>query len=122
MRKISSSSRIYFALVPVLAMLGLMMLSCSTSSTEVNAVNLRVLVVSADNIPLVGAKVVSNTQPEGQLKVNGITGDNGKVTLYDIKTGVYEFYVSRFDYIQQEFSITLESDRTTETTITLIHE
>ena len=106
----------------VLVMFGFTMSSCSTSSTEVDTGNLHVMVVSTDNIPLAGAKVVSNTQPEGQLKLTGITGDDGKVTFSDVLTGDYEFYVSRFNYIPQEFSVSLESGYTKEITITLVHE
>jgi hypothetical protein len=122
MRKISTSTRIYIVLVLVLVVLGFTMPSCSTSSTKVDTGNLHVLVVSTDNTPLAGSKVVSNNQPEGQLKVTGITGDGGKVIFSDIKAGHYEFYVSRFDYIQQDFALTLESGYTKEITITLVHE
>ena len=122
MLKISTSIRIYLILVMVFVVLGFTMPSCSKGSTKVDTSNLHVLVVSTDYTPLAGVKVVSNTQPEGQLKVTGITGDDGKVTFGDIKTGDYEFYVSRFDYIQQEFSVTLESGYTKEITITMIHK
>ena len=77
------------------------------------------MVLSTDEVPLSGAKVVSNTQPEGQLKVTGITGDNGTVTFNSIKEGEYEFYVSRFDYVQQEFAASIRPGQTTETTIIL---
>ena len=120
--KISTSTRIYLILVMVLVVLGFTMPSCSTSSTKVDTGYLHVLVISTDNTPLNGSKVVSYTQPEGQLKVTGITGDDGKVVFTDIKAGNYEFYVSRFDYIQHDFNVTLESGYTKEITITLVHE
>jgi hypothetical protein len=72
-----------------------------------------------DNSPLAGAKVISNTQPEEQLKVTGITGDDGTVTYRDIKTGEYEFYISRFDYEYTEFGVTIVAGQTTNITITL---
>ena len=35
--------------------------------------NLRVSVQNTDGSPIIGAKVVSESQPEGQLKITGIT-------------------------------------------------
>jgi hypothetical protein len=82
--------------------------------------NLRVTVLGNNNVPLAGAKVISNTQPEGQLKVTGGTQSDGVVTYNDIKAGVYEFYISRFDYELKEFDVTVVAGRTTEITISLV--
>jgi uncharacterized lipoprotein NlpE involved in copper resistance len=82
--------------------------------------SLHVLVLGVNNEPLAGAKVISNTQPEGQLKVTGITQTDGTVMYNNIKAGAYEFYVSRFDYEQKEFTVTVVAGRTTEVTITLV--
>jgi hypothetical protein len=106
-----------FGLALILGVLGLVVAGCSTNSTNTGTGNLNVLVLSTVEIPLAGAKVVSNTQPEGQLKVTGITGDNGTVTFNSIKEGEYEFYVSRFDYVQQEFAVAIKPGQTPETTI-----
>jgi hypothetical protein len=81
--------------------------------------SLHVLVVNEDNAPLSGAKVVSNTQPEGQLKVTGGTDGEGSVTFDGIAAGEYEFYVSRFDYENQVFKVTVKAKHTAEVTITL---
>jgi len=61
----------------------------------------------SDIKPLQGAKVVSNEQPEGQLKLSGLTNANGVVIFENIKPGKYEFYISRFDYNQIEISISV---------------
>jgi hypothetical protein len=82
--------------------------------------SLRVLVLGENSVPLAGAKVVSNTQPEGQLKVTGITQADGTVTYDDIKAGDYEFYVSRFDYEQKEFKVIVPAKSTTEIAINLV--
>jgi hypothetical protein len=93
--------------------------SHSTQTLPIGTGNLHVLVLGADNGPLGGAKVISNEQPEGQLKVTGITGADGTVTYNNIKAGEYEFYVSRFDYEQKEFGVNVLSGQTTDFTITL---
>jgi hypothetical protein len=51
--------------------------------------------------PLPGAKVVSEEQPEGQLKVTGMTDYSGTVTFKDNKPGEYRFYVSGAGFLQQ---------------------
>jgi hypothetical protein len=63
--------------------------------------NLRFKVIDSSYQPLGGAKVVSEEQPELQLKVSGITDTDGIVTFNDIKPGEYKFYASRFDYQQK---------------------
>lgn len=69
-----------------------------------------------------GAKVVSNTQPEGQLKVTGITEASGTVTFNGIKAGEYQFYITRFDYLQEEVEITVVAGQTTVITVKLTME
>lgn len=81
--------------------------------------SLRVLVLGENDVPLSGAKVVSNIQPEGQLKVTGLTGGDGRVTFNDIKAGDYEFYVNRFDYEQAGFSVTVAAGRATDVAVNL---
>jgi hypothetical protein len=94
----------------------LILTSCSRTENG----NLRVMVLGNDNVPLAGAKVISNTQPDGQLKITGGTQNDGVATYNDIKAGVYEFYISRFDYELKEFDVTVVTGRTTEITITLV--
>ena len=107
-----------FLFIAIFSILGLTLAGCSGPSSSTG--NLLVRVEGPDGAALAGAKVVSNTQPEGQLKVTGITGEDGTVTFSDIKTGEYEFYVSRFDYVQQEFDANITAGHTAETTIILL--
>ncbi len=81
--------------------------------------SLRVTVIAADDVPLAGAKVVSDAQPAGQLKVTGITGVDGAVTYGGLKPGDYEFYVSRFDYEQKSFGVAVQASGTASITVTL---
>ena len=76
--------------------------------------NLRVTVFGVDHKPLQGAKVVSNSQPDGQLKLTGLTDSDGIVWFQNIKTGSYDFYISRFDDNQTKFSVTVKAGQTTE--------
>jgi hypothetical protein len=93
-------------------------IGCARLSSDTG--NLHVLVFSEDIGPLAGAKVISNTQPEGQMKVTGGTQSDGTVNYNNIKAGEYEFYVSRFDYEQKEFVVTVVAGQTTNVTITLV--
>ena len=81
--------------------------------------NLHVQVVGNNNAGLPGAKVVSNEQPGGQLKVTGMTGADGSVTYNDIKAGDYEFYVSVANYEQKNFTVNVAGGKTTNVTITM---
>jgi hypothetical protein len=92
-------------------------LACTGPSTGTG--NLHVRVIGTENVPLGGAKVVSSTQPEGQLKVTGLTQPDGTVTFTAIKSGDYEFYVSRFDYQQLAFKTSIIPGQTTETIVQL---
>ncbi len=88
---------------------------CSSPKTG----NLEVILVDSAGNPLAGGKVVSNTQPEGQLKVTGGTNAEGKVIYNNIAAGEYEFYISRFDYLQKDFSVRVIGGKTTKLTFTL---
>ena len=74
--------------------------------------------VEGSNGVVSGAKVVSNNQPDGQLKVTGITGADGYVIFEAIKSGDYSFYVSVAGYAQKDFTVTVASG-TRDITITL---
>jgi len=67
----------------------------------------------SENNPLQGAKVVSNEQPEGQLKLSGLSNANGVVIFGNIKPGKYEFYTSRFDYNQAQIPVTVVAGQIT---------
>ena len=96
------------------------LLGCNVNTTQTQDLtgSLHVLVLNPDSNPVNGAKVVSNTQPDGQLKVTGITSGDGTVTYNDIKPGKYEFYISS-QYPQKEFEVTIVARKTTNITITL---
>lgn len=84
-----------------------------------DAGSLRVQVVGFHGAPLDGAKVVSDIQPEGQLKVTGITSIDGMVTYSQVKSGSYEFYITRPDYQQTKFTVTVAAGGTTDVTMML---
>lgn len=105
-------------ILTVIVLLCVPAIGCVRSSSGTG--NLHVLVFSEDIGPLAGAKVISNTQPEGQMKVTGGTQSDGTVNYNNIKAGEYEFYVSRFDYEYTEFDVTVVAGRTTNITITLV--
>jgi hypothetical protein len=98
-----------------MVILTVLLASCTASKVG----ELDVLVQNTENEPLEGAKVVSNMQPDGQLIVTGITNSEGRVFFKDIKPGNYEFYVSRFDYVQKEFNVTVKAGETTSITVVL---
>ena len=87
---------------------------CSKTTTTTGYGTLKVTVYGLDNQPLNGAKVVSDSQPDGQFKVTGLTDANGTVLFQNIKAGQYDFYISRFDYNQTQFSGTVNPNQTTE--------
>jgi hypothetical protein len=62
---------------------------------------------------LQGAKVVSYTQPKGQLLISGITDQSGSVTFTNIIPGEYRFYISRADYKQVDYIAVARANRTT---------
>jgi len=86
---------------------GFVLSGCGSSKTSIE-----VVVTDYSGIPLNGAKVVSLSQPEGQLKLTGITtkGSN-KVTFKDIKTGEYQIQISAADYVSQIIDVAVESGR-----------
>jgi Carboxypeptidase regulatory-like domain/Hint domain len=75
-----------------------------STTTEANTGEIHFLVSDSDGQPLQGAKVVSITQPDDQLKLTGLTGADGTDVFNNVKAGDYQFYVSRFDYNQTEIS------------------
>jgi hypothetical protein len=112
------------SLILVLFMVSSIFVGCkggtpqSQSITSSNG-NLQIRVTDLTDKPLQGARVVSEEQPEGQLKVNGLTDAEGRVIFNDIKSGNYKFYVSRNDYIQTEITVTITGDQTTDSTVNL---
>lgn len=84
--------------------------------------NLQFYIKNNAGSPLWGAKVVSEEQPEGQLKVTGITGDSGTVIFNDIAAGDYKFYISRFDYFPVEVLLTVLEGQQKEININMTAE
>jgi hypothetical protein len=96
--------------------IGILFTGCAktTSTTVPGYGTLKVTVYGLDNQPLNGAKVVSDTEPDGQLKVTGLTDTDGTVLFQNIKAGQYDFYLDRFDYNQIQTSIFVNPSQTTE--------
>jgi hypothetical protein len=98
----------YFPIITVILAIAFLMVGCGKTNTiPLGTVNFQILVKDAENNPLSGAKVVSESQPAGQLKISGLTDNNGNVTFNSIRTGDYTLYVNRFDYNQIEIAITI---------------
>jgi protocatechuate 3,4-dioxygenase beta subunit len=93
--------------------------ACAPHATTVAAGTgeIHVRVTDSDNNPLWGGKVVSDSQPDGQLKLEGLTDNNGDVVFEGIKSGDYEFYVSRFNYNETYITIVVKPGQTTNTTV-----
>ncbi len=87
-----------FILLSILA-LSFLLPACSRSAPrptmDTSVGSLQVYVSDSSASPLQGASVVSQVQPEGQLKVDGLTQSDGLVSFTGIKPGSYEFAVSQ---------------------------
>jgi hypothetical protein len=74
---------------------------------------------SAGN-PLWGAKVISMTQPAGQLKLTALTTqESNTVAFRDIAPGTYTVQVSRFDYAPKEVVAVVRAGRISRITVRL---
>ena len=93
---------------------GVLLTGCAKSTSVTGNTNLRVTVFGVDRQPLQGAKVVSNSQPDGQLNLTGLTDSVGIVWFQNIKPGDYDFYINRFNYNQTQILLTAPSGQTTE--------
>jgi hypothetical protein len=114
----------YLLLLLIFALIALPVSACSVNgeTTDVTKGNLQFYIESNTGIPLWGAKVVSEEEPDGQLKVTGITGDSGIVTFNNIAAGEYKFYISRFDYFPVEVLLTIPEDQQKEINIKMTAE
>ncbi len=95
------------------------LLLLAASACAGRAADLMVYVEGPDGL-LGGAKVVSTSQPDGQLKVTGITVESGLVTFTGIKTGPYSFSVSRSGYEPKEVSMDVRAGRPQALTVRLV--
>ncbi len=110
-----------FLFVVLLSLLVATAAACQSQNTArvPTSTNIRFVVTDGSDLPLQGAKVVSNEQPEGQPKLTGLTAVDGTVVFQDIKPGDYLFYVNRFDYNQTEVSTTVIAQQNNEITLRL---
>lgn len=115
---LASSLTVLFPALLVLLGVGVVAGGCRQTDSSAFG-SLHVQIVAPDGTGLAGAKVVSNIQPGAQLKVTGITGADGVATFAGLRPGSYEFYVSRFDYDQKEFTVAVRGALTTDITVTL---
>ena len=99
---------------------GVLLTGCAKSTSVTGNTNLRVTVFGVDHQLLQGAKVVSNNQLNGQLKLTGLTDSDGIVWFQNIKPGNYSFYVSRFDYNQTQVNASVSPGKTTEMPVYLV--
>ena len=68
--------------------------------------NLHISVTDTDGSPIWGAKVVSESQPAGQLKISGLTAEEvGGVDFGGIKSGDYVLQVSRYGYAPETVAV-----------------
>jgi hypothetical protein len=107
-----------------IVILVLLSAGCRTSSTTTlpppTTGGMQLTIIDQDQNILSGAKIVSQEQPEGQLKVTGITtNDKNGVTFSDLKPGQYVFEISRADFQGMNLSINVVAGQTFSTTITL---
>jgi hypothetical protein len=105
-----------FTLFLAVAIISILFTDCAktTPTTVTGYGTLKVTVYGLDRQPLNGAKVVSDSQPDGQLKIEGLTDQDGTVLFRNIKAGAYDFYLERFDYNQAQSSAFVNPNQTTE--------
>ena len=75
------------------------------ANSPANTASMQFMVTDLNNTPLSGAKVISETQPDGELKLTGITDNTGTVIFNDVNSGNYRFYISRFEYETQTVDV-----------------
>lgn len=90
--------------------------------TSIPTSTLQIKVTDQNDSPLDGAKVASEEQPDGQLKVTGLTGAGGIAIFSDIKSGDYLFYISRYDYLQSKIGVTITAGQISNVTVKLDRE
>jgi len=84
--------------------------------------NLKISVQDSSYNTLWGAKVVSESQPAGQLKIDGITEqEKGGAMFNNIKAGTYNIQVSAPGFAQISLDVTLSSGKTQSVTVVLYY-
>jgi hypothetical protein len=105
------------AVVAAVMAIGLLAAGCGSKSG-----NLKVSVTDSSGNELWGAKVVSETQPEGQLKIDGITSQEaGGVVFNGIKSGTYRLQVSRYGFAPETVEVTVKGGQTESVTVKLFY-
>jgi hypothetical protein len=103
--------QMFLVSVAIVALLILISPACGNGETtqSSSSVTFYIQVTDIAGNPLPGTKVVSETEPEGQLKITGLSDDAGNITFDNVKAGDYRLYISRFDYNPVEVAITVTS-------------
>ena len=84
--------------------------------------NLKISVADSSGNAISGAKVVSESQPAGQLKIDGITTEEaGGVVFNDIKSGKYRVQVSRYGFAPESIDVNVKPGKTTNTIVVLFY-
>ncbi len=82
--------------------------------------SLKVSVVDTSGNPVWGAKVVSEEQPAGQLKITGITEqEKGGVIFEGIKSGNYQLQISSAGFAPETLGVIVRGGNTESITVTL---
>jgi hypothetical protein len=93
------------------------LVSGSGASTQTGIFQIKV--TDQNDKPLAGVKVVSEEQPNGQLKITGLTDADGIAIFSDVNSGNYIFDINRYDYLQNNIAITVAVGQTTSATVKL---
>jgi len=90
-----------------------------STTTNSGSGDLTIKIIAENDAPVAGVKVVSEVQPEGQLKVTGLTDFGGTVRFNNIKAGNYTFYVSAAGYAQHTVPVTVAADQLQSVTVNI---
>jgi hypothetical protein len=102
---------VFILSIVIFPILGCLLPACqstTTSTTPATTGGIKFRFYDADKNIISGVKVVSQKQPEGQLKVTGIsTQDPEGMTVNDLTPGDYVFQMSKADYQGLELTINI---------------
>ena len=115
-----NNKKVFISLIVFILLLVTLGCGSTATTSPSNAGNLHVQILGVDKVPIAGAKVVSNAEPAGQLKVTGMTKSDGIVIYNNIAAGEYVFYVSAAGYQQTDFKVTIQQSKTTGVTVNLV--
>ena len=108
--------KIFIITIVIITFLTGLSLGCSSTNHTtplLNTGSIKIYIKDYAGNPLQGAKIVSEEQPAGQLKLSGLTDANGLVTFTSIPLGNYRFVISRFNFVPQELDYTVKSQNET---------